>query len=130
MTRFETSTEQLLSFWAAGAYELVVSSHILTEFERTLAKPYFQERYRPDQVTTALERLQLHALTVTIAVEVQGVATHPEDDLVLATAVSAAADMLVTGDRRLRDVQDYRGVTILTPREFLGLLEQQEHAQS
>ena len=121
---------QVLTLWGEGAYELVVSAPILQEVERTLAKPYFQARYRPDQVRKALEQLQLHAVTTAITVAVQGVATHPEDDLVLATAVSAAADILVTGDRRLREVGAHQDVAILTPREFLALLEQRERAQS
>ena len=113
---------QLLTFWGEAAYELVVSAPILKELERTLSKPYFRERYRPDQVKKALERLQRHAVTAAVTVVVQGVATHPEDDLVLATAVSAVADLLVTGDHRLRHVQEHQGVTILTPREFLAML--------
>jgi predicted nucleic acid-binding protein len=56
-------------------------------------------------------------------VEVSGVATHPEDDLILATAVAANATYLVTGDRKLRAVGNFRGVTILSPREFLATLE-------
>lgn len=41
----------------------------------------------------------------------------------IATAVSAPADFLITGDHRLRRVDSYQGVAIRTPREFLELLE-------
>ena len=57
--------------------------------------------------------------------EVHGVATHPEDDLILATAVSAKADYLVTGDKKLRELGSYQGVSIVSPREFLDILESQ-----
>ncbi|MCC7021329.1 MAG: hypothetical protein IT338_00795 [Thermomicrobiales bacterium] len=50
-------------------------------------------------------------------------ATHPEDDLILATAVACRASYLVTGDRKLRAVGAFRGVAILSPREFLTRLE-------
>jgi predicted nucleic acid-binding protein len=56
---------------------------------------------------------------------VSGVATHPEDDLILAAAVSAQADYLVTGDARLQALGSYQGVKIVTPREFVQILEQQ-----
>jgi hypothetical protein len=49
---------------------------------------------------------------------VRGAATHPEDDLVLATAVSARADCLVTGDRQLQRLGSYQGVSILSPALF------------
>jgi predicted nucleic acid-binding protein len=53
---------------------------------------------------------------------VQGVASHPEDDLILATAVSAQADYLVTGDRQLLALGEYQGAQIVTPRAFATIL--------
>jgi len=54
------------------------------------------------------------------------VVTHPEDDLTLATAVSAKADYLVTGDQpMLRKVGNtYQGVNLITPIAFLAMLYQ------
>jgi len=55
---------------------------------------------------------------------VSGIATHPEDDLVLATALSAGADYLVTGDRRFRTrVPHYQGITLISPAEFLAIIQ-------
>ncbi len=58
---------------------------------------------------------------------VHNIATHIEDDLILATAVSAKADYLVTGDGPLlQKVGDsYREVNLVTPSEFLQILKQQ-----
>ena len=58
-----------------------------------------------------------------IAVSVHGIATHPEDDLILATAVSAKADYLVTGDTKLQRLGTYEAVAILNPRRFLETLK-------
>lgn len=47
----------------------------------------------------------------------------PEDDVVVATAVAARADYLVTGDRRhLLPLGSYQGIRVVTPRQFLDLL--------
>jgi predicted nucleic acid-binding protein len=43
---------------------------------------------------------------------------------VLAAAVSASADYLVTGDRKLQRLALYEGVTILSPADFVRLLNQ------
>jgi predicted nucleic acid-binding protein len=56
-------------------------------------------------------------------VEVPGFVTHPEDDLILATAVASRSTFLVTGDRKLRAVGIFQCVTIPSPREFLVVLE-------
>jgi hypothetical protein len=42
---------------------------------------------------------------------------------VLAAAVSADADYLVTGDRQLQRLGTYEGVRIVSPRDFLALLD-------
>jgi predicted nucleic acid-binding protein len=66
--------------------------------------------------------LDSSALIVVPDAGVRGVATHPEDDVVLATGVSAGADFLVTGDRKLLQLGTYRGVRITTCTSFLEAL--------
>lgn len=58
-----------------------------------------------------------------VAASVTGVVTHPEDDLVLAAAVSTQVDYLVTGDKKLRGLGVFQGVQIVTPREFVDLID-------
>jgi putative PIN family toxin of toxin-antitoxin system len=103
-------------------FALVLSDHVLNETSRTLKKPYFQQHLTAAQAASAAQLLRVKAERTTITVVVEGVATHPEDDLVLATAVSAKARYLVTGDKKLQRLRRYRGVTILSPRDFLTLL--------
>ncbi len=54
-----------------------------------------------------------------------GVAADPDDDMVIATAISSDVDYLVTGDKGLLDVGEQRGVQIVSPRRFLALLATQ-----
>ncbi len=72
--------------------------------------------------------LQVEATLIRITTEVHGVATHHEDDLVIATAELAQANYLVTGDRKLRELGPFRRITFLSPREFLDLLQIATHA--
>ena len=126
----ETSTPGAnIRAWRAQRFELVTSEHIRAEVQRHLTEDrYFASRLTPEQMAANLESLAVDAIQATITVGVTGVATHPEDDLVLAVAVSAGADYLVTGDRQLLALGRYRGVAILSPRAFLTLLDQQEEA--
>ena len=54
-----------------------------------------------------------------------GVATHPEDDLILSAAASANADYLVTGDAGLLGLTVFRETQIVSPRAFLDILSLQ-----
>ncbi len=113
---------QLLRLWQAGAFDLVVSDHILEELARTLSAPYFQRHVGPEELTRLKKLLGRRAIRTAITTRVRGIATHPEDDLVLAAAVSAKAEYLVTGDEKLQRVGGYRNVAILSPRAFLNVL--------
>ena len=46
-----------------------------------------------------------------------------DDDVVLATALAGKADMIVTGDDDLLVLKKFRGIRILSPRQFLEFLE-------
>lgn len=122
-----TPPGQILDAWEEGQFELIVSEHIIDELERTLQKPYFRKHVKADDVASLIDLLYNEATITAITVNIKGVATHPEDDLTLATAVSAKADYLVTGDdKMLRKVgRSYQGVDLVTSRDFLGILKQQ-----
>lgn len=114
---------QLIDAWLAGAFELLTSDVILGELGDTLASPYFVDRLPPLVRGEIQALLQRRATIVHLTVVVAGIATHPEDDLILATALSGGAAYLVTGDARLRGrVPAYQGVQLLSPRAFLDWL--------
>lgn len=117
---------QIVDAWHSDRYTLIVSEHIITELTRTLADPYFQSHIGADQAVRLLTLLKRRAILIAVTIEVHGVATHPEDDLILATAVSAEAQYLVTGDAKLQRLRHNQGVTIVSPREFLEILESQQ----
>lgn len=112
----------VIDAWSNGKFSVIVSEPILVELERTLQKPYFRRRLTAEQSSRFIKLLRNRATVSPITVSVHGVATHPEDDLILATAVSATAAYLVTGDTKLQDLGTYSGVRILSPRAFLDLL--------
>lgn len=112
----------LLDAWRLHEYLLVVSEPILQEFARTFEKPYFRARLFPAHIAANVVLLRTEGLLTPLTVAVQGIATHAEDDLVLATALSAHADYLVTGDHSLQGLGAYEGVTILSPADFLRVL--------
>ena len=119
----ESPSSRILLAWREGQLDLVTSAPLLAELARTLAKPYFARRLSRDQVNQALDLMRRRSRFVHDLEHVHGIATTPEDDLILATAVSGKATHLITGDRQLRNVSDYRGVLVLLPREFLDWLE-------
>ena len=116
---------ELLARWANQEYELVVSDHILHGLWRAWQKPYFRLRYSAERVEESLRLLRRMAIVVEPANDVANVADNEEDDLVIATAVAGTAGFLVTGDKPLRALGAYQGIVILSPTEFLEVLDRE-----
>lgn len=123
LTRPASTPGALMGHWYARHFDLVLSDVILGELEGALEQPYFRRRLTPMQIARDLLVLREDASFTAVTVEVHGVATHPEDDLILATAVSAQVDYLVTGDTKLQRLGVYEGVRIVSPRQFLEIVE-------
>jgi putative PIN family toxin of toxin-antitoxin system len=120
--RPDAAPVRLLDAWYRNLYALVLSEYLLVEVERTLTKPDFVRRLSQGAREEFLLQLRTRGEIVPITADVRGVATHPEDDLILATALSGGAQLLVTGDHRLLDLKEYQGVVIVGAQQFLALL--------
>jgi len=92
----------IIDAWEANLFEVFVSDVLLEEVSRTLRKPYFRQRLTAELAERFDALLRRQARFTTVTAHVLGVATRPEDDQVLATAVSAEARYLVTGDAQLQ----------------------------
>jgi putative PIN family toxin of toxin-antitoxin system len=112
----------LLQAWRDGLFELVICEAILEELSRTFAQEYFQRHLSPGVIAAIIELLQQEATLVVPTTLVQGVGSHPEDDVILALAVSAQASYLVTGDQMLQRLRHYADVSIVSPAEFVAHL--------
>lgn len=116
---------QLLHVWRAGLFELCISEHIIAEVKKTLDVNYFKRRLKLQDIDEAIILLSEECTFISITAPVRGVATHPEDDLVISAAVSGKVNYLITGDQPLLNKvgNSYRGVTLTTPSDFLKILQ-------
>lgn len=117
-----SASKRLVDLWRRQVYDLVVSEHLLEEVARTYTDPYFRRRITPERSARVIAFLRRRALLIEPAVLVHGVATHPEDDLILATGLSAAATYLAPRDRQLLKLGSFQETQIVSPGQLLALL--------
>lgn len=122
-TSHGSASARLINQWRAGSFALVLSAHVLRELARTLTDPYFIRRLPREEATAILTLLSTNATVTELTVDVHGIATHPEDDLVLSTALSGQATILCTRDKQLLKLRSYQTVAILSPGELVARLE-------
>ena len=114
---FQKTTRKIWDLVEEGRFDLFVSAFILGELERGLI----------ERVGFAPEKAQ----EITAAVEGVGIVEFPNrrisvikdddsDNAILECALEAKADVIVTGNmKHVRPLGSFRGISILTPREFL-----------
>jgi putative PIN family toxin of toxin-antitoxin system len=117
-----SASTRLIDLWRDGAYDLVVSDHLLQELARTFTDRYYARRVPRADTEAILLLLGARAIVATLTADVQGVASHPEDDLVLTTAISGNASMICTRDKQLLKLGRYQNVEIVLPGALLALL--------
>jgi putative PIN family toxin of toxin-antitoxin system len=103
---------------AAGVCQLVWSAALRAELEGVLKR---KTKLGPGALAALTGYAQLCEF-VNPADLPGPVCRDPDDDVVLATALSGLAEYLVTGDDDLLSLKDYHGVRILSPREFWEML--------
>lgn len=116
----------VLSAAERGDFLLYLSSGILDETRRSLRDKVKTIRrhytYPDERIDAYIADLAALAEPVTDLPELRVVPLDPKDDMIVATAVKAGADYLVTGDRHLLSLGAHEGIRIVTPRQFLELL--------
>lgn len=112
---------QLLDAARGGRFELCTSEHLLRELQRVLAYPKLADRLTRAQTSADFLVAQLRTLCLVVhtPAEVPRVIdTDPDDDHVLAAAVAARADWIVSGDvRDVLPLGSYQGIPIVTARQ-------------
>jgi uncharacterized protein len=105
----------ILRLATAGAFQLVVSETIQAEVEETLTRKFGWDAERLAQAATELWRDARH-VTPTQPVKAS---RDPDDDHILACALEAHAQAILTGDGDLLSLHPCREISILTPKQFL-----------
>ena len=112
----------ILNAWRAGLFELVVSDLLLAELREVLARPHiaqFVTSAETEELVAALE-----ASGILVADPPPGerlVPGDPNDDYLVALARAGRAQVIVTGDVHLLELE--LQPPAVTPRGFLSRLE-------
>jgi len=103
---------------ACAQGRILLSEPIITELDDVLRRPRFEKYIREDErihfLVALLREAHIARVTETVAD-----CRDPKDNKYLALAHEAQAACIITGDKDLLVLNPYRGISILTPRQFL-----------
>ena len=116
---------ELIDLALAGVVTLISAPSLLEELQGVLAREKFAQHLaaRGQSATTIFDGYSTLVKLIKLAVIAPVILADPSDDQVLACALGGKADLIVSGDRHLRDLGgEYRGIRIVNAAAALELL--------
>ena len=101
------------------AFDLVLCDDIIREFEGILKKKFKLSSTDLYEITSIISEAASEVLNHLSPIH--RICRDPNDDMIVACAIDADADYIVTGDEDLLILKRYKGIIILNPRNFAAL---------
>ena len=115
----KTSTPAKAVEKAATKAQLIATVETLRELIEKLHSPKFDRYVRRERRDALLERVASLVEIIDVLQSIRA-SRDPKDDKFLEAAVNGRADMIVTGDKDLLDLDPFRGMAIVTPGAYLA----------
>ena len=105
--------------------ELIISSDIHLEIRRVLLYPRLKKlhNHTAKQIDRLLKEFTRFAHFTKGMIKIEAIKADPTGNKYLECAVEGKAEFIVSGDRHLRDVKVFEGIRIVSPAEFIKLIE-------
>lgn len=106
---FKGELSKIVDLWKKGKIAPIVSRETFAEFKNVLEYPKFA--LTEDEIKAIMENEVLpFFVVVKLTDSVIGACNDPDDDKFLSCAVSASANLIVSGDKDLCDLGKYKSV--------------------
>lgn len=125
MINTQGNPRRIIQQWEQGDFDVLLSSSILREIGRVLRYPRISKRHKQGEETIQrfLELLSSEAIVVEPTNRLDVVKEDESDNRYLECAIEGKGQYIISGDKHLLKVGDYKGIIILPPTAFVALLE-------
>ena len=98
-------------------WALLISNDAIDELIRVLA--YDKFGLKPEEIGPIVRDLTEISEFVEVRTQIQIIEDDPTDNIFLALAIDGGADVIVSGDHHLLDLEEFEGIPITPIRKFL-----------
>lgn len=106
---------------AAGKdYSLFISKEILSELEGVISRDKFG--FSNEKIDSAIEAILSFSEVVNPEIKLDVVKSDPDDNKILECAIACGASYIVSGDKHLLNLKEYKNIEIISPKEAIDLI--------
>ena len=115
---FGGNPRKIIDLWKKGKISLCVSKNILDEYIEVLQRIGLGDGREVEELLSLFAK-GFNILFTTKTPKIKAVRDDPDDDKFIECAVGLKAEVIITGDKALKAMNEYMGIKILTPQQFL-----------
>ena len=117
---FKGGLPKIVGLWQKGKIIPVISKETFSELVTVLEYPKFSLTQEETDSIIKCEILPYFEI-VEVVKDVEGICRDPEDDKFISCAISGSADYIVSGDKDLFDLKQYKSIKIIKASDFLKM---------
>jgi len=110
----------LLSLGLEDKVKFFVSPALINEYEKVLVRPRLKLGFQ--ECKELMDKIKQKVVLVNPTKRLTILKTDDPDNRILICALKAKADFIITGNKKHFSFEEFRGIKIVTPREFLAHL--------
>ena len=116
---------QIIELFQHGIIEVLTSEATIRELSRVLLYPKLKDRYgySDQDIAAVINILRTDAIMIEPRETLNVVEDDETDNRFIELAVEGNAQYIVSGDKHLHRVGVYKGLRIVTPATFVGLIQ-------
>ncbi len=114
---------ELWNYVMNGKITLTLSDELIEEFNEVVSRPQFRRYLKRPRLMRFQRALIQLAKIYRIRTHFPQVTADPDDNIVLETAYAGRADYIVSGDKHLLKLGEFKGIRIVTVDGMLKILK-------
>jgi len=113
---------RIIDLWKKGLITLCLSKDILDEYFEVLQRIGLKNEEELKEILSLLSK-GFNIIFTAKTPKIKAVKGDPDDDKFIECAVALKAEVIVSGDKAVKEIGDYMGIRILSPRQFVDQFE-------
>jgi len=113
---------RIIDLWKKGRITLCLSKDILDEYFEVLQRIGLTNEEELKELLSLLSK-GFNIIFTAKTPKIKAVKDDPDDDKFIECAVALKAEVIVSGDKSVKEIGDYMGIRILSPRQFVDQYE-------
>ena len=98
---------------------IFTTKDVLQEFSEVLERDF---QYLSEEIAEIVEKVMAFVILIETKIKIYAVKDDPDDNKILECAVDSNSQYIITYDQHLLNLKEFQGIKIMTPEEFLRII--------